>query len=98
MYIYYDILSDSLRYCHISYNIETSLAVRSHCCWQRHRGHGQTLQSEECTASQNTDKRRGTEKLNEEIELSNEKNPGWLGNIGDYTIYIGIIINHNKPL
>ncbi len=31
------------------------------------------------------------------IHLSHEKNPGWLGFIGDYTTsYMGIIINHYK--
>ena len=31
------------------------------------------------------------------LQVSNEKNPGWLGYIGDYTpSYIGIIINHYK--
>ena len=31
-------------------------------------------------------------------KMSNEKNPGWLGYIGDGILpkYIGIIINHNK--
>lgn len=48
-----------------------SLAVRSHSCWQQHRGHGQTLQSEECTASQNIGKRRGTEEWRDWIRNSN---------------------------
>ena len=30
------------------------------------------------------------------FHMSNEKNPGWLGYIGDYTTQLGIIINHYK--
>ena len=58
---------------------------------------GQHLRQEKITAAGMQSKMKTARFL---AQVSNEKNLGWLGYIGDYIIlpsYIGIIRDYNKP-